>query len=127
MSLDLTPYVVQFVDVCFRYMTDWGYEDPGWWIDDIVLNGVIFDNADDLILFIFPPDPLTEFIVTALGVEMIEDNLIYNIDRCRTFILEGNNEMIEPLNSYITIDGYVLVIISPLVGPTEYQFEVKRG
>ncbi len=65
--------------------------------------------------------------MTALGVEMIEDNLIYNIDRCTTFILEGNNEMIEPLNSYITIDGYVLVIISPLVGPTEYQFEVKRG
>ena len=126
MSFDLTPYVGRIVDVCFRYMTDWGYEDPGWWIDDIALNGVIFDNADDLNSFVFPPDPPTEFIVTIVGVEMIDDNPTYNLDTCTTFTLDGTNEMVEPLIPYIPIDGYVLVIVSPLVGPADYQFEVRR-
>jgi len=127
MSFDLSTYVGQSVDICFRYMTDWGYEDPGWWIDEIALNGVVFDNADDLISFVFPPDPPTEFIVTLIGVEMIEDNPIYNTDKFATFTLDGNNEMIESLSSYLTNDGYVLVIVSPLVGPADYQFEVTRG
>jgi len=126
MSFVLTPYVGQFVDVCFRYMTDWGYEDPGWWIDDIALNGVVFDDADDLISFVFPPDPPTKFIVTLIGVETIEDNPIYNIDTCTTFLLDGTNEMFAPLNPYILINGYVLVIVSPLVGPADYRFEVLR-
>ena len=126
MSFDLTPYVGQIVDICFRYMTDWGYEDPGWWIDDIALNGVILDNADDLISFVFPPDPPTQFIVTVIGVEMIDANPIYNIDTCTTFLLDGTNELVEPLIPYIPIDGYVLVIVSPLVGPADYQFEVRK-
>ncbi|NVM17309.1 MAG: immune inhibitor A [Candidatus Lokiarchaeota archaeon] len=127
MSFDLTDYVGQFVDLCFRYMTDWGYEDPGWWIDDIALNGVIFDNADDLTSFVFPPDPPTEFIVTLIGVDESGENPIYDGDKCSTFMLDGDNEMIKSLNSYMAAEGYVLVIISPIVGPADYQFEVRRG
>ncbi|MBY9014930.1 MAG: immune inhibitor A [Candidatus Lokiarchaeota archaeon] len=126
MSFDLTPYVGQVVDICFRYMTDWGQEDPGWWIDDIALNGVIFDNADELVSFELPPDPPTDFVVTLIGVEMSGDNPIYNIDRLTTFITEGTNEISESLNSYITIDGYVLVIVSPREGPADYKFEITR-
>ena len=127
MSFNLTSYVGQNVDVCFRYMTDWGYEDPGWWIDDIALNGAIIDNADDVNSFVFPPDPPTKFIVTLIGVEMIDDNPSYNIDRCTTLPFEAGNVMTEPLSTYITSDGYVLVIVSPLVGPADYKFEVTRA
>jgi hypothetical protein len=34
-EFDLTPYAGQKVHIAFRYMTDWGYNDPGWFIKNI--------------------------------------------------------------------------------------------
>jgi len=36
-TFDLTSYIGQQILLNFRYMTDWGYNDEGWYIDDIVV------------------------------------------------------------------------------------------
>ncbi len=45
---DLSPYTGQVVDICFNYMTDWGYNDPGWFIDNIEIPeiGLSLDCSD---------------------------------------------------------------------------------
>ncbi len=34
-SFDLSAFAGQVVHLCFNYMTDWGYNDAGWYIDNI--------------------------------------------------------------------------------------------
>lgn len=51
-TFDLTPYAGNKILVSFRYLTDWGYNDPGWYIDNIEIPeiGLISDGSltDDL-------------------------------------------------------------------------------
>ncbi|NVM19912.1 MAG: immune inhibitor A, partial [Candidatus Lokiarchaeota archaeon] len=124
MIFDLNSYIGDEIGLRFRYMTDWAFQEPGWWIDDVSLNGVVIDNADDVSTFILPPPPPTEFMVTIIGVDSTG---AYSDDRFTTFNLDGLNEFSTPLATYMTLDGYVLLIISPLLGPADYAFEVERG
>lgn len=124
MSFDLSPYIGQEIGLRFRYMTDWAFQEPGWWIDDVTLNGVVIDNADDVSAFILPPPPPTEFMVTIIGVDSTG---AYSDDRFTTFNLDGPNEFSTTLAPYMTPDGYVLLIVSPLLGPADYAFEVERS
>ncbi|MGE5677629.1 MAG: peptidase M6 [Pseudomonadota bacterium] len=43
-SFDLSPYSGQNVLISFRYLTDWGYNDAGWFIDDIEIPEIGFNN-----------------------------------------------------------------------------------
>lgn len=51
-SFDLSSYAGQEIYVSFRYLTDWGYTDKGWFIDNIQIPeiGIYFDgsNMNDL-------------------------------------------------------------------------------
>ena len=125
MSFNLNAYVGnQQVYLQFRYMTDWGLQEPGWWIDDISINSDVIDNADDVISFVLPPPPPTEFMITIIGVDSLGE---YSTDRMTTFNIEGLNELTEALANYMTTDGTVLLIINPLLGPADYKFEVMQG
>lgn len=124
MSFNLDDFLGDIVYLQFRYMTDWAFQEPGWWIDDIAINGIIIDNADDISSFVLPPPPPTEFMVTIIGVDALGD---YSNDRIMTFNVQGTNEFIESLADYMTLDGDVLLIISPLLGPADYKFEVMQG
>lgn len=54
-SFDLTPYVGQNVLIKFNYMTDWGYNDPGWFIDNISIPEIGYMNTcDDVTTLINP-------------------------------------------------------------------------
>lgn len=124
MSFNLNSYVDQSIGLRFRYMTDWAFQEPGWWIDNVALNGEVFDDADGISSFVLPPPPPTEFMVTLIGVDA---NGAYSDDRFTTFNVEGTNEFSTELAPFLTIDGEVLLIVSPLLGPADYAFEVQRN
>jgi hypothetical protein len=124
MDFNLSSYVGQQIGLRFRYMTDWAFQEPGWWIDNVAINGDIIDNADDVSAFILPTPPPTEFMVTIIGVDSTG---AYSDDRFTTFNVQGSNEFSTALAPYMTADGYVLLIISPLLGPADYAFEVIRS
>ena len=52
-TFDLSAYTGQEIYVSFRYLTDWGYNDAGWFVDNIQIPeiGLIFDGSsmDNLI------------------------------------------------------------------------------
>lgn len=43
-SFDLSEYAGKEVLISFRYLTDWGYNDPGWFIDNIEIPEIGFSN-----------------------------------------------------------------------------------
>jgi len=43
-TFDLTAYAGQKVLVSFRYLTDWGYNDKGWFIDNIEIPEISYSN-----------------------------------------------------------------------------------
>ncbi|MFC0272386.1 peptidase M6 [Metabacillus herbersteinensis] len=43
-SFDLTAYKGQKVHISFRYLTDWGYNDKGWFIDNIEIPEIGYSN-----------------------------------------------------------------------------------
>lgn len=46
-SFDLSEYAGQQVHISFRYLTDWGYNDTGWFIDNIAIPeiGLSYDGS----------------------------------------------------------------------------------
>ncbi len=125
MAFDVSAYAGQSILIGFRYMTDWAFEFSGWWVDNIVIDGTIVDNADDVITFTFPPNPETDFLVTLIGVEKNGNGLKYK--KVITLDLDDVSEtVIEELDKYIEKDGYVLMIVSATVGPAEYAITVYR-
>ena len=49
MSFNISEYGGQTIQLALRYMTDWAFEEPGWWVDNIAINGVMVDNGDDIL------------------------------------------------------------------------------
>ena len=47
-SFDLTPFVGQNILLSFRFMTDWGYNDAGWFIDNIQIPEIGYYNDGTL-------------------------------------------------------------------------------
>ncbi|HET9499216.1 MAG TPA: choice-of-anchor J domain-containing protein [Marmoricola sp.] len=44
-SCDLSAYAGQDVELAFRYVTDTGVNEAGWWVDDITVGGTTFDGS----------------------------------------------------------------------------------
>jgi immune inhibitor A len=43
-TIDLSVYAGKTVTLRFKYSTDPGYTDPGWWIDDVTVGGILVDD-----------------------------------------------------------------------------------
>jgi hypothetical protein len=126
MSFDLSPYAGQNILLSFRYMTDWAYEDLGWYVDNIAINGDIVDNADQIINFQTGSFPENDYIVTLIETELINEIPVYNeiVDISLTDLDEmGSISLLD----YINPEGYVLIIISPKLGPADYKIELSRA
>ena len=125
MEFNLTNFRGQDVILSFRYMTDWGTENPGWWIDNIKINEVLIDDADDTIILDVPEPPEIDFIVTLIHAIEVDD--IYNYDFIETMVLDDITEIgILDITDYVAEDEYILLIISPTQGPADYQFGIIR-
>ncbi|MHA2019177.1 MAG: hypothetical protein ACTSXY_12985, partial [Promethearchaeota archaeon] len=91
----------------FRYMTDWAYEESGWWIKNVAINGVGIDIG----AFYNPPPPETDFIVSLIG----DDGFVYtmNLDD----ITESGT---LDLWTIFADDEYILLVVSALFGDVDY-------
>jgi hypothetical protein len=47
-TFDLSAYAGQSVLLAFRYVTDSGVDEPGWWIDDVTLGGTSLSDGSTL-------------------------------------------------------------------------------
>ena len=47
-SFDLGPYAGQTILLSFRYMTDGGVSNPGWWVDNVRVNGALLSDGSSL-------------------------------------------------------------------------------
>ncbi len=45
-SFDLSQYAGQKVHLAFRYMTDWGYNEEGWYLSNLKINDELIDVAE---------------------------------------------------------------------------------
>ena len=47
-SFDMSDYAGQDVVLAFRYVTDSGVDEPGWWVDDVTLGGEVLSDGSSL-------------------------------------------------------------------------------
>ncbi len=126
-TFDLNAYAGQKVHVAFRYLTDWGYNDSGWFIDNIAIPEIGYSNdgsstdsfqsmnellgkyVDYTVTFInekqvgTDPQP-TYKIVTVDPFNVTEENAL----QLRQLFKDGNNYMITsyaaPADSKVAVD-----------------------
>ena len=117
-GFDLSAYAGISVMLRFRYMTDWAVEFPGWWVDDIAINGQIIDDADTTVFEVFPPLSEADFMVTVVGNDLVEDMTLDDLTE---------SGMMD-LSRFVDKDAHdsVLIIISPNDGPIDYAFSVAK-
>lgn len=127
MAFDLSAYVGGEIMVAFRYMTDWGYTDPGWYVDNIALNGVIIDNGDDVRSFESMQPPVeVDFSVIIYAPEYYNEefSLPYKMMKLN---LDDAAETVE--QSLAGFSGYkeIFIIVSSDAGPTNYRFGLLKA
>jgi hypothetical protein len=90
-TFDLSAYTGQRVLISFRYLTDWGYNDAGWYIDNIAIPEIGYYND-----------------CSSKGDFMsINEILGQYVDYTVTFINERKNEETEQLYyNVITVDPF---------------------
>lgn len=70
-SIDLSAYAGKTVHIAFRYVTDESVAWPGWWVDDVALDGVLISDGSTLEGWATPtqisPVPVHGFNVTLIG------------------------------------------------------------
>ncbi|WP_457558539.1 hypothetical protein [Candidatus Harpocratesius sp.] len=128
MGFDLSAFSGKVIQIQFRYMTDWGYEDPGWWIDNIAINGILIDNADDIISFIVPPAAETDFYVTIVTAVEFQGMIEYH-EIIPLTLSDLTNALEAPLNlmDYVDPDEICYILISPTIGLADYEFSLIKG
>jgi hypothetical protein len=113
-SLDLSFWAGQDILLSFRYMTDWGTTEAGWWVNDFVLDGEampldmftpVYENVDFLVSMYFP--------ATDLLPARIVDVPLYKVT-------EEGIRFLAAFNGYE--EAYILV--SPNGGPVDYAMGI---
>lgn len=126
-TFDLTPYAGKKILINFRYMTDWGSNGDGWYIDNISISGMNTNTCDTLDGFMSAEqvngtrvDYAVSFISESGGIYSLKNfgpsdaAQLENIDLTRFF--KGLN-------------GYMVVWYAAPVGtkdPVDYNYTVKR-
>ena len=126
MAFDLSAYVGGEVMIAFRYMTDWGYTEQGWFVDNIAMNGQILDNGDDIRSFVSMQPPVeVDFTVTIYAPAYVTDeiSLPYMME---TLSLADDSETIT--RNLADLAGYkeIYIIVSSDAGSTNYKFGLLK-
>jgi len=127
MEFDISLYRNEEVHVGFRYMTDWGTEEPGWWIDNVW----VYSGATPLfeVTGFFTPVPETEFMVTVLRETFVDGEYYYDELAELNWIM-GTNDGVLDLDPYLASIGEdirypdVVLLISNKVGVADYTVSV---
>lgn len=126
MSFDLSQYVGQEIMFQFRYMTDSGTNGEGWFVDNVKINGVLYDNADDVLNLVVEPSypMINNWYVTLFFPQASFDGVNY-----LPIIMDVNIQDMEnfaalrALTSMLVYDT-MIIIVSPDVGPADYGFGI---
>lgn len=127
MEFDISGWKGQDMHIGFRYMTDWAFEFPGWWIKDVW----IYEGENPLfeVTEFFTPVPETEFIVTVLRETFVDGNYFYD-ELAEITWTSGTNDGVIDLEPYLASIGEdlrypdVLLLISHTTGWADYSFSV---
>jgi hypothetical protein len=125
MDFDLTAYAGQTVLLRFRYMTDWSTLWEGWYVDNIAINGVVIDDADTTLAFApFEIFADNDFLVTLIKVQMKKGMPKYR--HLYTMNMDDSAETVAKIiDGFIDDSDYVLMIVSPTMGPADYVFTIS--
>jgi len=82
MSFDLSAYAGQEILVAFRYVTDWVYSYAGWYVDNVMVDGVLVSDGSSIDPFqsyseLFPVE--TDFLVTVVRVKSTPKGAIFQV------------------------------------------------
>jgi hypothetical protein len=115
LTFDLSEYNGKNVWVQFRYMTDWGTTEEGWYISDILVDGNLIDYYE-----FEPVYPEVSWIVTLV---------MYRNDRPAKVIdlkVSGYNEAMYRVWQLSTLKA-ACILVSPTGGSVDYEFGIVGG
>lgn len=126
MSFDLSGYIGP-TTIRFRYMTDWAYQDPGWWIDNVQIDGTPVSEDDYWDLY---DPPATSFIVTVIRQDFWEGEYYFSLVTEMVLDADNNGFMdleahLKPLLGDLRKPDIVLAI-TPRIGIADYSFSVAK-
>ncbi len=116
MTFDLSAYAGKNVVIRFRYMTDWGYEYQGWWINSATVSGKP--------LTLSPVPAKASYQVTVVQAVVLKGKTIYlPYDMCLTGTSQKGMSIAFAKNP-----GYVVLVVSPTIslGDADYTFQVTK-
>jgi hypothetical protein len=127
MEFDLSAYAGQVVWIQFRYMSDTNTHGEGWYIDNVKLNDVVYDNADDIVqLASIPTYADIDFLVT-LYFPGTTNNGVYYLPAILNLNLNHMDETtLRTLESYV-VYNQMYILVSPNNGPCDYSFGMFNG
>jgi len=127
MAFDLSGYVGSEVMIAFRYMTDWGYTEQGWFVDNIAINGQIVDDGDNIRSFVSMQPPVeVDFSVTIYAPAYSNDEISLPYKMEILSLADDTETVMKNLAGY---SGYkeVYIVISSDSGPTNYRFGLLKA
>lgn len=76
-SFDLADYAGQEILLSFRYLTDSGVDEAGWWVDNVTVGGTVLSDGTDLEAFSsateIRPTPVAGFTVQIVAYSSTDD------------------------------------------------------
>jgi hypothetical protein len=91
----------------FRYMTDWAYEEAGWWVENVMVNEVVVDLNE-----FYSVIPEADFMVTLTNADgsVVVDLNINDLDETGLILLDmfGNEEIFLIVSSIVSMADYKL-------------------
>lgn len=114
-TFDLSPYAGQNVLLSFRHMTDWAYNDIGWYVDNIRVEEIgYFEPADSTELFKSIEQvrqQYTDYLVSFVGVKKGNHGMakVVHVDNLLNFT-EGTAKEIQEMLNDASYDYIVMMI-----------------
>jgi len=113
LSFDLSAYDGQEVMIGFRYMTDQAYNEYGWDIYEVCVDGAEVSLTD----LVTPVPPETDFLLTVLAYDYQNGYRIMDIP---VMDLDETAQMLMSASGY----AWMIVLISPRDGPVDYTLDI---
>jgi len=118
MTFDLDAYLIDDLLIRFRYMTDQLFQDYGWWIEDVMVNG-------ELVPEFGPAWEDVDYFVHVLRVDYWKNRPYYTY--IKEMKLDENNEGSVWLFHFLFFrNPDVLLVVSANMGGVDYEFSVTK-
>ncbi len=109
-TFDLTPYAGQNILIGFRYVSDGGVNDGGWYVDDVKVGGALVSDGSSTAAFKSPtqinPIEVANWNVRLVGLDAKHHRaVIRQFDGATSFSLSG--KQLKPFKKYPTVIAIV--------------------